>query len=286
MTVHKRRQRKFMEAIHINEIPIYYPSEERLSAELLCRVIEKTDQLMIDLWGLSAPDDCRVYVMTSWQDFLAHAPPKNWQILIKLFGPILCPRFNRIWPYVGGWEQRFGKLVAVGVKSPELIQDSDTSVGEEIFDPVNDVSLKFQLTACHELTHAYSTHLVLPAWLKEGIAMVSVDRYHESQTVRQETLETLSRRVNNHRPGGYRRIRGTDPNQMIYFYARSYWITRFIEETRPGLLMSLFDKRYRHKELETRLAAAYHMTYEEFWETANQRIIRHFTQRRQNAFNQ
>ena len=93
----------------------------------------------------------------------------------------------------------------------------------------------------------------------------------------------LEDKVDDQHPGGYRSLRVSDPNEMVYFYARSYWLTRDIQETHPELLKSLFNKRYRHKELETRLAAAYHMSRQEFWRTANQRTISHFKERSSDA---
>jgi hypothetical protein len=109
--------------------------------------------------------------------------------------------------------------------------------------------------------------------------MLSVDRYLEYPSVKPDTLEILENRQNDEHPGGYRNLKVSDPNELIYFYARSYWMTRYIEETRPGLLKSLFDKRYRHKELESRLAAAYHLDYGEFWKTANQEAVKRFNRR-------
>ena len=164
-----------MESLQSQKIAIYYPAGELTTAELLCQVVGKTDHLMFTLWGLQTPEDCRAYVLKDWQDFLSHAPPRNIRFFLKLLHPILSSRINRLWPYVGGWEQRFGKRIAVGVKPPDLLRQSDSSMGSLIFIPVEDITLKFQLTACHELAHAYSTHLALPAWLKEGIAMVSTD---------------------------------------------------------------------------------------------------------------
>ena len=265
-----------MDTLFVDGMPIYYPPEERRASILLRQVAEKSVHLNQELWGLSTPQDFRLYVMTSWRDFFSHAAPRNWQILIKLVSPLLYPRVDRMWPYVGGWEQRFGARIAVGVKPPSLMSESDTSLGEKIFCQVEDIERKFQLTACHEITHGYSTHLALPAWLKEGIAMVTVDHYAGEGTVRPDTLDILTKRNDSEQSGGYRSMRAKGPQEMIYIYVRGYWVTRYLEATRPGLLKSLFDRRYPQRELETRIAAAYDMTHDQFWESINDLVASHF----------
>ena len=49
-----------------------------------------------------------------------------------------------------------------------------------------------QRIACHELVHAYTAHLKLPAWLHEGLAMLTVDRFFERPTVKRESRDLAS----------------------------------------------------------------------------------------------
>jgi len=39
---------------------------------------------MRELWGLEAPAECRVYVMTSWLRFLFHSAPWPWRIFLAV----------------------------------------------------------------------------------------------------------------------------------------------------------------------------------------------------------
>jgi len=45
---------------------------------------------------------------------------------------------------------------------------------------------KVQQIACHELVHAFTSHLRLPVWLHEGLAMVTVDRLLQNQSIQGE----------------------------------------------------------------------------------------------------
>ena len=265
-----------MEILQVDKSRILYPANEEKTAALLCKIVKKNDQLMLESWGLNTPDNLCILIMNSWQEYLDYAPPKNWQLIIKILSPILYQRFERIWPLIGGWEQRFGTRRTVGLKPPELLVKSKNNIGEEIFITINDSYVKFQLNACHELTHAYSAHLNLPSWLKEGIAMVSADRYIKRQTVKQSTLNKLGETASTNNPRTYRKIHVTNPGELIYFYICSYWATRLIEETQPGLIKSLLAKRLSHKEFETQLSAAYNVDLTEFWNRTNQLAIIQF----------
>jgi hypothetical protein len=116
-----------------------------------------------------------------------------------------------------------------------------------------------QQNTCPELVHAFTDHLKLPAWLHEGLAMATVDRFCEKPTVR---TETWSQRTS---AGDSEKLRLGDPEAVVHLYARSYWLTRYVEETRPGLLRGLLSRRRGHGELEGEIAAAYGKRWEEFW---------------------
>jgi hypothetical protein len=59
--------------------------------------------------------------------------------------------------------------------TPENSQTPD-AMGESIFAKEENPEQILLPIVCHELTHACSSHLDLPTWLNEGLAMVSVDR--------------------------------------------------------------------------------------------------------------
>jgi hypothetical protein len=215
--------------------------------------------------------------MTSWQKFLFHAPPWHWKIAIVAVMPVLYWRLRRMWPFVGGWSQRFGRRVAAGVKPPHLLQLADRSIGERVFVHEEDVNARVQRNVCHELTHAFSSHLRLPAWLNEGIAMVGVDRFADKPTVRGETFDVLERQQSTLSPRDYRSMRVKDPNTMVYIYVRGYWVTRFIEETRPGLLKELLAGGRWRGDNEDRLAEAYELVDRSaFWREIDRMVVSHF----------
>jgi len=72
-----------------------------------------------------------------------------------------------------------------------MIEKSDRSIGARLFVEEPDINNKIQHFTCHELVHACSSHLRLPMWLNEGIAMVTVDRFVGEQTVRMDTLDLV-----------------------------------------------------------------------------------------------
>ena len=254
-----------MEVMTIDGLMLFFDAQEREAAQLIGQACEKSAQLIREYWGLAPPQDLRVYVMTSWLRPTFHAAPWPWRILLGVTLPFWGLRARRLWPVAGGWAQQYGRRCMVGVKPPRLIRSSDGSIGERIFVKTDDANGKVQQIACHELAHAFTAHLRLPAWLHEGLAMVAVDRFVGQPTVKEETITALARSPGAASPGRYPRFTTQDADAIVYLYVRGYWLTRTIEETRPGLLKSLFTRRYRHAELESQIAAAFGMGRDEFW---------------------
>jgi hypothetical protein len=267
-----------METMPVQGLTLFYDAKEREAAELIGEACAQTAQLLDEYWGLETPEDLRVYVMTSWLHFLFHSPPWPWRILVALALPFLYLRIRRMWPYVGGWEQRFGQRRAVGVKPPWLMAKADRSIGTRIFVPEEDIEEKVALTTCHELAHAFVAHLQLPNWLKEGQAMVTVDQFAGKPTVLAETIEALDRYSARVQAASSRRILVQDPDAAVYLYTRGYWLTRFLDEAQPELLRDLLVERMPQQVLENRIADSLGISHEEFWNSIDQTLVAHFKQ--------
>jgi hypothetical protein len=221
--------------------------------------------------------------MTSWVQFLFHSAPWLWKILLTISFPIWMIRVMRIWRFAGGWMQRYGKRCAVGVKPSWLIEQADRSMGEQIFILDKNPDRKVQSIACHELTHAFTAHLKLPMWLNEGLAMVMVDRFLGTHSVKVETLWSLQNSRNKPSPSMYQRLSTRDKDALVYQYVRGYWITRFLQDTKPDLLKELLEKKCSHRELEQKVASAYAMSRLEFWEKIDGLLVDRFLTNRQTS---
>jgi hypothetical protein len=267
-----------MDSTPVNGLTLYYDEEGRYALDLVQEACAQGIRIMQDSWQLNTPAECRAYIMTSWQGYFAHAAPGSWKIVLTLIMPLMKNRFDALWEVAGGWEQQFGKSHTFGVKPPHLLKDADRGIGERIFIKEEDMDAKVQQNTCHELTHAFSSHLKLPVWLKEGLAMVSVDKYTAKATVKSETLGMLANGSSESRPGGYRQARITDQDALLYNYARGYWMVRYIDETHPELMPDLLKQRYKNNLLEDKVADAYGIEAELFWQEINEMIVSHFKQ--------
>jgi hypothetical protein len=265
-----------MQRISINGLTLYFGEEDQDTVAQIRQACEKSVHLMQEHYGLDTPKDCRVYIMTSWIGFMFHSAPWPWKVLLVVTLPLWANRVKKVWLLAGGWEQRFGQRRAVGVKPPRILQLADKRIGDRFFVSRENVDERVQSITCHELTHAFTSHLELPTWLKEGLAMVMVDKYFEEPTVRYETLEMLERPSDKHSTGGRQKLKIEDEEAMVDLYARGYWLTRYIEETQPGLLKGLLSRRYHHDELESKIAAAYGKRIEEFWGEIDEVLYSHF----------
>ncbi len=219
-----------------------------------------------ELWGLAPPPDCRVYVMTSWWKFFMDAAPWFWKMLLVRAGPFWVPRIQKLWPLAGAWTQRFGRRVAIGVKPPRLLASSDTSIGKLIFEEEPDLQRKLQQLVCHELTHACASHLALPAWLNEGIAMQTVDRFAGRRTVRMDTHDLLRASPPRCKPPGYRQLARLEGKSVALHTARGYWLVEELERRMPGFFRRQFAAWQGRRALEREMAALLGLPVESFWE--------------------
>ena len=263
-----------METLSFGELNIFFSPADHAAAELIGAAGVQSARLIREHWGLAMPPDVRLYVMTSWLKPMLHAASWPWKLLLGVTLPLWGWRAKRLWPTAGGWAQQLGQRRMVGVKPPRLIQASDSSLGTRIFVPEPDMTRKAQQITCHELTHAATAHLKLPAWLNEGLAMLTVDRFVGQPTVKAETVTALAHAPDTPRSRRYPQ----DPDALVYLYVHGYWLTRYFEETQPGMLKGLLAQRYPHTELEKRIAAAYNLEHTVFWRDLDRTVAAHFDQ--------
>ena len=99
-----------------------------------------------------------------------------------------------------------------------------------------------------------------------------VDRFVGRPTVKVKTASALA-----HAPDmpSSRRL-PQDPDALVVIYVRGYWLTRYFEETQPGMLKGLLAQRHPHTELEDRIATAYGMERAAFWRDLDKTVAAYF----------
>jgi hypothetical protein len=260
----------------VGNITLVFDPSEQETADLIASACERAIQLVEEMWGLGSPRDCRIYVMTSWLGFVFQSAPWPWRLLLGATMPFWCFRARRTWPYSAAWTQRYGKRVAIGVKPPRLLEQSDRSIGVRMFVEENDMALNVQHVTCHELVHACSAHLRLPPWLNEGIATVTTDRYLSRPTIRQETLDLVRDFAPKAPPPSYRALSHQQGKAIAYHGVRGYWLVRYLEEQHPGFLRRAFSLRQDAATIECETARVLGMESESFWREIDDVLVSHF----------
>lgn len=266
-----------MESIRLdNRITVIYPPGERDAGEVAARASERSLTVIRDLWGLKPRYECHVFIMTSWLSFMFAAAPWYLRPIYLVSLPLWFLRIRKLWPAVGGWTQHHWHAPVIGVKPPRLIAEGDSSIGKMLFIHEPDMAEKMCQIVCHELTHALSGHLKLPVWLNEGIAMVAVDTYSGSQTVRDESLDALRQGPDTGATGEYKSLSKWSPATVVYQYARAYWLTRFLVERHPEVLKDLLIRKYRRDAADTMLSSAFGIPRQSLWENIDGAVLNHF----------
>jgi hypothetical protein len=265
-----------MKSRTIQGVTVVTDPGEQDTVNLISDVCGKALQLIQEIWGLGAPEDCRIYVMTSWLGFVFQSAPWHWRILLGATIPLWCFRARRTWPYSAAWTQRYGKRVAIGVKPPRLLEQSDRSIGVRMFVEEKDMKVNVQHITCHELTHACSAHLRLPTWLNEGIAMVTVDRFLGRPMIREETLAFMRDFLPKGAPPTYRELSRMDGEAIAYHGMRGYWLVRYLEEQHPGFLRRVLSLYRDPKAIEQEMIVKLRMEPARFWREIDGVVVDHF----------
>jgi hypothetical protein len=249
----------------VGDIRIIYPKKEAKTAELAAEACEEAFRLTRDIWGLKPPKDCRIYVMTSWLGFIINSAPPKWKLSLLPTFPLWMPRIRRTWPYSAAWTQRYGPRIAIGIKPPRLIERSQRKIGSIMLVEEPDPDLNIRNVTCHELIHACSARLILPMWLNEGIALYGTERFSGKPSIRTETLRLIREHSPKEGPPSYSRLSRMRVEQIAYHDSRGYWLVKYLEETSPGFLKSLFDLHRYESELEEKIAEKLGIGKEDLW---------------------
>ena len=264
----------------VSHITLMINRDEQDTVDLIGDACEKALQLAQEIWGLEPPEDCRIHVMTSWLGFVFQSAPWPWRILLGATIPFWVFRVRRTWPYSAAWTQRYGSKVAIGVKPPRLLEQSGIeyhdSIGVRMFADEKDMRVNVQSVTCHELVHACSAHLRLPAWLNEGIATVTVDRFLGRPTIRQETLEFMRDFQPKAPPLSYKKLSRKGMDAIAYHGIRGYWLVRYMEDEHPCFLRHMFLSYQDAHTIEHEVALQLGMMPESFWDEIDELVTDHF----------
>ncbi len=267
-----------METLSINGLTLFFPAKERAAAVLVGQACERCVPLIGSLWGLPAPQGLRVYILeSSWLYAMFHAAPWRWRPLLVVSMPAWYPRGRRLWQVAGGWHQRYGRRRVVCVKTPRLLAQAEGSIGDRIFLREEDTVAKAQQITCHELTHAFTAHLKLPVWLSEGLAMVTAERFAAKPMVRHDSLALIWQSMEIKGSLSKQAAQSGGQERVLAIYARGYWRTRYLEETRPGLLRELLAQP-RPNDWDKAVATAYNINRDQFWSILDDAVATYFEQ--------
>jgi hypothetical protein len=271
-----------MQSMEIAGLQLFYAPEEAETADIIAEACVRSLEIIRERWGLNAPAECRIYVMTSWRGFLLHAAPWPWRIAMTITLPIWGPRAQALWAVAGGFHQAFGRRRAIGVKPPRLLAEADRTIGQRIFvrpEP-RDLEREVRQVTCHELTHACTAHLKPPMWLNEGLAMITVDRFNGAPTVREDSLEILSRGQAASDSARYQDVDADNREALLYHAVRGYWLTHFLDEHHPDTLQSLLAGSPNRREVSKLLAEAVGCEVQRVWPEIDGIVVTHYARGR------
>jgi hypothetical protein len=247
----------------VDGFKLVYAPKEAAGAEVIRRAIEDSVPVIRELWPFPPPRRAKVVVWTDWMDGYRQGLPRLQRMLLPVARKRIAGYGERLWTLVGGITLR-SQPPAVLVKPPRVLAEADIRIGKKLFVWLDDINDRVRSITCHELVHAYATRRPLPAWLNEGIAMLTVDSFFGFDTVKPQTIELLGATTAPLR--AYRALPRLTDSELVTFYARAYWLTRYLHEQHPQELRRILGQRLAIGLSDGRLAKILGVKKGEFWQ--------------------
>lgn len=116
----------------------------------------------------------------------------------------------------------------------------------------------------------------LPAWLTEGIATATVDRFAGRRTILIETLKLICDHQPKAPPPTYRALARRRGEDFVYHAVRGYWVVGLIEDRCPGFLKRQLAREGPANSIEPEIAIELGMKPESFWREVDAAVVDHF----------
>lgn len=222
----------------VGNVNVYFNSNEMDTFEMINSTVHLATELIKDKWGLSIPDNSRIYVMNNWLKFLFQSAPLYYWPIIGLNLPFVFPMMKKSWGSVGGWAKRYGKRHVIGIKDKQLINLEGSELGKKIFIPETTIEDKMKHIITHELTHVCLSNYKKPEWFNEGMAMLAVDKIFQKQTVRKDTLDLLA---------AYNI--DSIKKSILSNYIVGYWFVKYLDEKEPETLKRILSHQNMYEDV-------------------------------------
>jgi len=267
-----------MKHVIAGNIKILYNNAGKSSVDLFANACTKSIPVIYETWGLKAPANCKVYIMTSWQSYLFQTLSWAEKFFLVVVLPISLPqvymKMSKSWRLFSGWT--VPSRPNCWIKTLALVNMSSHELRDKVHIQETDPDNIVRLAICHELTHAFSVHLKLPLWLSEGIAMYTTDKFAGKITVKAESLKYLEPNPHKNRSTNYTKLTTGDDDRIAYNYARGYWLTRYLEHNFPGFIRGLLVKRQSKRKIEQQLSLKTGIPVKDFWNEIDKKIVAQF----------
>jgi hypothetical protein len=261
---------------------LLYPDSEAETADVLEATYHETRPLINDLWGLAPPATLTLHVLTTpARHLLLGLKLASWPnrlLQLALWPVVYWGRVGR-WRYAAGFCTPHMERPIASIKPPCLLDETDAPIGRHLYVEGKDVRAKLRHIACHEITHAFAARPRMPRWLTEGVAEWTVEKYLGRQVVRTDTLDLLRVFGTSKKRCKYKDLSAAE-TQFLYPYVRGYWAVRYIEETHPGFLKTLFCSEeaatLSPRQVEKAVARQLGMTLKELRRELDAVVLKYF----------
>jgi hypothetical protein len=241
-----------MEYINNERITLFFSKKNSELADLMIKKLPMMEQLIQSKWNLEIPEKYRFYIMDSMYQSILHPASFLRKIILILTFPIWYKRAKKAWKISAGWTMNNHGEKILGIKSIFEMKKSIEANKNKIYNSIhNDIYIRAECTACHEMTHVFTSHLHLPFWLNEGIAQYTVDKYLGEPSISTDTIGYL--------------FQDNKPNHpYLTEFLYGYWIVRYIEDIKEGNLENII----KDKNIDGKIAELFNVPEGNFREQA------------------
>ena len=260
-------KKEFFKELNIN----YYKKYEK-EKEIIKNNYEKVVNLIEKLWDIdSKRPTINIYIFIS--DFKYILCASNWFFIILRF-TILLPHWLlrgrkrwKKWRGVSGFQKKEPSILIKPMEHYNYYTNKNFFKYTNLYLD-NKKEKIFKSTFCHEIFQVYTHDLKLPAWLKQGLAIITEEYFLDKKMILSKSINLLKEK----------HLDELDEKYSTYILIKGYWTVRYLEEKYPDFLKKTI-KKYREEEIVKEIGKKLGLNInnkDELWEQIDDLLYDHY----------
>jgi hypothetical protein len=263
-----------MQKENMNGVELIYNKKYTKEASIVKNIHKNISDLIISCWGINKPSYYKIYILRSNLKYFFYVFPWYYKIILGITLPFWYFNINKLFKSWGSFTISSKNFLSILLKPIKVYSSLHNNIGTLILHKEVDEIKLFKSVVCQEIFYVHLSSIQLPKWLTKGLAIFTVNKYFNRETVKENTLEMLNE--NNYKKIDNKNLNYEQKETIAYNYVKGYWTVRYLEENYPGFLKESFKKKDLDIEKEIAKKIGISTDKESFWSELDEFLYNYF----------